>query len=498
MKKKFIYIICLSALPVCLIAQNSSPYWSLAGNSNATSSSKLGSTTSIPLRLITNNIERVRITSGGNVGIGTSTPATKLHVNSGSGLSAFRAQVNGSTKLLVHSGGGVSVGSGSTPPSNGLYVAGNVGIGTSTPSYKLHVVGNAEITGGLSVTQNGISAYNYSSSGIGVYGYSSYIGAYGYGGSYGLYGVGSGTSSFGVYASGKTGVYGFSTLGGGDGVHGFAYGASGYGVYGYSSSSLGVYGSTGSSSSYAGFFSGNVYSTGSYLGSDRTLKQNISDLTSAMDIINKLHPKSYNFRQDGNYKLMNLPAGKHYGLIAQDVEQILPDLVKGTKFESHMAPPVKETASMTTKPDVTASSTSIEFKALNYTELIPIIIKAMQEQQATIEKQNIKIEALTQLVNQLKGSGPEALVKLSGISLNQNVPNPPVTNHTRINYNIPSGTTAAELVFTNAAGQKIKQISLNDSGLIDIDTSTLSAGTYFYTLYVNGKSFDTKKMIINR
>ena len=43
-------------------------------------------------------------------------------------------------------------------------------------------------------------------------------------------------------------------------------------------------------------------------------------------------------------------------------------------------------------------------KAINYTELIPIVIKAIQEQQAVIDQQNEKIDALTQLVNKLSGN----------------------------------------------------------------------------------------------
>jgi hypothetical protein len=42
-------------LSLSLHAQNTSPYWSLAGNSNAAASSKLGTTKSIPLKLITAN-----------------------------------------------------------------------------------------------------------------------------------------------------------------------------------------------------------------------------------------------------------------------------------------------------------------------------------------------------------------------------------------------------------------------------------------------------------
>src|SRR5678815_298275 len=143
--KKNLFAICTTVTAsllssAMLTAQNSSPYWSLAGNSNATSSSKLGTTNNTSLRFYTNNAQRMIINSAaGLVGIGTTSPTDKLHVNSPSGTNPLRIQVNGSTKLRLSSGGGVSIGSSTTPPSNGLYVTGKVGIGTSAPEAKLHV-----------------------------------------------------------------------------------------------------------------------------------------------------------------------------------------------------------------------------------------------------------------------------------------------------------------------------------------------------------------------
>ena len=61
-------------------AQNTAPYWSLAGNSNASTSSKLGTTNATNLRILTNNLERMHISSTGLVGIGTTSPSQILHV----------------------------------------------------------------------------------------------------------------------------------------------------------------------------------------------------------------------------------------------------------------------------------------------------------------------------------------------------------------------------------------------------------------------------------
>lgn len=130
MKQIFVSIATLFILVVSVNAQNSSPYWSLAGNSNVSKSSKFGTTNDYSVRFYTNNTQRMIINSpAGFVGIGTTAPTERLHVNSALGANAFRVQVGGSTKLLVHSEGGVSVGTYAAAPANGLYVAGNVTIG---------------------------------------------------------------------------------------------------------------------------------------------------------------------------------------------------------------------------------------------------------------------------------------------------------------------------------------------------------------------------------
>jgi hypothetical protein len=54
--------------------------WNLAGNSSISSTAFLGTTSNQSLPIRTNNIERLRITNTGNIGIGTTNPGTKLAI----------------------------------------------------------------------------------------------------------------------------------------------------------------------------------------------------------------------------------------------------------------------------------------------------------------------------------------------------------------------------------------------------------------------------------
>lgn len=85
----------------------------------------------------------------GNVGVGTASPGDKVQIDAPAGEDALRVRVGGSTKLRVHSNGGVSVGGNfaGTVPSNGMRISSAVGIGAQ-PAFLLHVNGSAGKPGG--------------------------------------------------------------------------------------------------------------------------------------------------------------------------------------------------------------------------------------------------------------------------------------------------------------------------------------------------------------
>src|SRR4029079_2588239 len=175
------------------------------------------------------------------------------------------------------------------------------------------------------------------------------------------------------------------------------------------------------------------------------------------------------YRNDGNFASMNLPKGRHYGMLAQDLEKILPNLVKEEKHEftskDTRARELKLTAEgkVPTGESVVASKNEttegMDLKAVNYTELIPIIVKGMQEQQTKIgELTSINADLKNQL-NELKslilkGNSGSAITSLSGY-LKQNTPNP-VANTTIISYYLPENIKQAQIRVTDIKGSVLK------------------------------------------
>ena len=128
---------------------------------------------------------------------------------------------------------------------------------------------------------------------------------------------------------------------------------------------------------YAGYFIGDVECTsGCGSGpSEDNLKENIVDIDRAMVLekLMQLNPKTYTYKQDGLYEFMKLKTGTRHGLIAQDVEKIFPTFVKDVIHPAAIDEEGQEIRE------------AFSYKSMDYSELIPLLLTAIQEQQVEID-----------------------------------------------------------------------------------------------------------------
>jgi len=307
-----------------------------------------------------NNSARVIWNENDNgLGIGTSNPTEKLHVEViGNDGITIQGNNTGDARLSINNGAGTHFIFDDDSDSHELKIESNNGfaINTGGVSERLHISSTGEVgintPGGpgtqlnvFSTTQSiGIECLNNrSASATGVRGR-----------------VTSGTA-------GRFGVFGW-VLGNDTG--------SAYGVYGIAE--------TGPSNSWASYANGDFWYAGTLKSpSDIRLKQNIQDLPSVLDKVLQLETKTYEYNKN-LYKGLNLASGTQVGFIAQDLQNHFPTLVEEGV---HTIPSEGENGETVYEEASILSVSNIE--------MIPILTKAIQEQQVLINE-------LRDELNQLK------------------------------------------------------------------------------------------------
>lgn len=299
---------------------------------------------------------------------------------------------------------------------------------------------------------------------------------------YALYG--SSYNEFATHSGHNYGVYGIAGNGSSGcnyGVFGTLYGTiTGAGVYGSS-----FVGDTGVNVNgyYAGFFRGNTCTLGattsaSYMSpSDYRLNDNIEAINGgSLDNLLRMNVVKYDYKQrevetdSGMVGLYDekspILTHKHYGLIAQELQKIYPDLVVEDE-EGYLS--------------------------VNYVEIVPLLIHSIQELSAKLDEANKSIV--------LRGEGGTGIETQDALQteLFQNTPNP-FTEKTTIHCTIAETVSQAMLYVYDMNGKQIAEYPVVERGdaQVVIEGNSLDAGMYMYSLIADGNVIDTKRMILTK
>jgi hypothetical protein len=213
--------------------------------------------------------------------------------------------------------------------------------------------------------------------------------------------------------------------------------------------------------------------------SDIRYKENIRELNGTLEKIKNVQGLKFDFKSTINPKWSESKKNKieerrkdRFGFSAQDLKEVFPELVKYDKEHDKYG--------------------------VRYSEMIPILVEAIKEQQSIIEEMQSEISDMQGgKLKSLALSGEiESLVNDQCL-LHQNTPNP-FGENTRIRYNLPEGTTNADIIIYDMTGKQLRRIPLNEDGQssIQVHGGELDAGMYMYSMIVENQLIDTKQMVI--
>ena len=117
--------------------------------------------------------------------------------------------------------------------------------------------------------------------------------------------------------------------------------------------------------------------------SDRRLKKNINEIKYGLDEVMRLQAVSYNWKDNDDKKLQ-------LGFIAQDVEKIVPEIVTKSGISDEEFERLEKKGEKVT-----------DTYGMQYTGLIPVLVKAIQEQQKVIEDRSIRITQLEEKLQKM-------------------------------------------------------------------------------------------------
>ena len=218
--------------------------------------------------------------------------------------------------------------------------------------------------------------------------------------------------------------------------------------------------SFGTVSGHTGDFN-DVYYNNLYNMSDRNFKKEIEEDYDSYKDLYSVKTYSYKYKNDASGK-------QQYGVMAQDMQTIYPELV---------------------------SDRGEKGLAVNYTAMIPMLIRAVQDQKQTIDMLQNELSALKSEL----AKNPE-VNELMKVEEDRMVIYPnPATNVTKISFkNQGEKDASARVEVVNLNGETLQTVNVGGKNSLEVDTSGLRKGVYFVRYFAEGKLTETKRILIEK
>lgn len=249
---------------------------------------------------------------------------------------------------------------------------------------------------------------------------------------------------------------------------------------------------------YAGYFDGNVKVTGSLQGdvvnsADVNAKntQTLRPINSALDGIASANPFMYIVRTqvpDIGTGIV-LDSATQTGTVAPISDPVAPF---GKSYYALDVNAVKQSFPALIIKDAQGN------EYVNYTQLVPILVQAIKELKTELDDLKEAVASSgTRKVNAATNIATNTLDEGWG-SISQNTPNP-FTGQSTVRVSVPDDASDAYIDILTLNGASVKRIPVSN-GLSEVSLSSFefAPGTYLYTLVVNGKVSETRRMIVNR
>lgn len=120
--------------------------------------------------------------------------------------------------------------------------------------------------------------------------------------------------------------------------------------------------------------------------SDARIKKNVQTIPNALQKVLQLRGVEYNYDKT-NYPMLNVSESeKQIGFVAQEVEAVMPELVREAN--------IRASGGLPQSADIKTAANSYLLKTFSYSSIVPILVEALKEQQQIIEDLKTRVEKL--------------------------------------------------------------------------------------------------------